>query len=144
VKKMYAILAATILGSAVALAQAPARVGAQEAPPAQAAPAPVQAAPAPVAPLDESLKQYPNCGSWDSGTWVPSGACGAGDYRSHVAGTITAVKGHLVTLQQSTKTMVINDKPALDEQTTGRVGVGRVVTAYGYWRDGVFYATRIV
>jgi hypothetical protein len=140
-KKMYAILATAILGSAVAFAQAPARGVAQEM---EQQPTPEQVAPLPAAPVDQSVRSYPDCGSWESGTWVPSGACGSGDYRSHVAGTITFVKGHLVTLQQSTKQLVINDKPALDQQTSGRVGVGRVVTAYGYWRDGVFYATRIV
>ena len=86
---------------------------------------------------------YPDCGTWQSGTWVPTGACGSGDYRSHVAGTITSVKGHLVTLQQTTQSLVINDQPALDRQETGKVGVGRQVVANGYWRNGVFYATSI-
>ncbi len=85
----------------------------------------------------------PDCGTWQSGTWVPSGACGANDYRSHVAGTVTAVKGHLVTLQQSTQSMVINDQPALERQDTGKVAVGRQVYAVGYWRSGTFYATSL-
>jgi hypothetical protein len=58
-----------------------------------------------------------------------------------VSGTVTAVKGHLVTLQQTTKSLVINDQPALDQRTTGRVAVGRQVVAVGFWRNGTFYAT---
>jgi hypothetical protein len=36
---------------------------------------------------------------------------------------------------------VINDQPALNRQSSGRVAVGRQIVAYGYWRDGNFYAT---
>jgi hypothetical protein len=59
-----------------------------------------------------------------------------------VSGTIIAVQGHIVTLQQSTHDLIINDQPALDRDETGRVAVGRVVTAHGYWQDGTFYASR--
>jgi hypothetical protein len=59
-----------------------------------------------------------------------------------VSGTITAVRGHLVTLQRSDNDLVIDDQPALDSESTGRVAVGRVVTAHGYWQDGTFYANR--
>jgi hypothetical protein len=59
-----------------------------------------------------------------------------------VSGTITAVRGHLVTLQRSNSDLVIDDQPALDSESTGRVAVGRVVTAHGYWQDGTFYANR--
>jgi hypothetical protein len=135
---MYPILAAAILTSAVAFAQAPGRVAAQAMEQEQ----PAATVPAP--PVDQTVQQYPDCGTWQSGTWVPTGACGSGDYRSHVAGTITMVKGHLVTLQQTTQSLVINDQPALDQKTSGRVAVGRVVTALGYWRNGTFYATRLV
>jgi hypothetical protein len=41
------------------------------------------------------------------------------------------------------QTVTINDQPALDNQTSGRVSVGRYVTAYGYWQNGTFYATRM-
>jgi hypothetical protein len=88
-------------------------------------------------------QQPPDCGTWQSGTWVPTGACGADDYRSHVSGTVTAVKGHLVTLQQATQSMIINDQPALEKQETGKVAVGRQVLAVGYWRSGTFYATNL-
>lgn len=98
-------------------------------------------APAPQQPAVTAPAPAPDCGTWQSGTWVPSGACGANDYRSHVAGTVTAVKGHLVTLQQSTQSMVVNDQPALERQDTGKVAVGRQVFAVGYWRSGTFYAT---
>jgi hypothetical protein len=53
------------------------------------------------------------------------------------------VKGHLVTIQQTARTLVINDQPALDRQQTGKVAVGRQIVAYGYWMHGTFYATAI-
>lgn len=70
----------------------------------------------------------------------------AGDHgRSfeRIRGTITAVNGHMVTIQQSDRTLVINDSPALAAETTGRVAVGRQVTVHGYWRDGQYFATRV-
>ena len=57
-------------------------------------------------------------------------------------GTITAVNGHMVTLQQSTRTLVVNDTPALSREDSGRVAVGRQVTAHGYWEDDTFYVSR--
>jgi hypothetical protein len=86
----------------------------------------------------------PICGTWTSGTWTPNGHCPGyvvGPHRARVAGTITAVKGHLVTIQQADKALVINDQPALNREMSGKVAVGRQVIAYGYWRDGNFYAT---
>lgn len=69
----------------------------------------------------------------------------AKDNRMHtrVVGTITGVRGHLVTIQGSTQTLVINDSQALATESTGRVAVGRQVTARGYWEDGTFYALRM-
>jgi hypothetical protein len=58
-----------------------------------------------------------------------------------IAGTITAVSGHLVTIQRSDGTIVVNDQPALDNQTTGNVAVGRQIVARGYWQGGTFFAT---
>ncbi|HTZ53768.1 MAG TPA: hypothetical protein VMB20_01800 [Candidatus Acidoferrum sp.] len=86
----------------------------------------------------------PICGEWDNGVWQPNGHCPGyvvGPHRARVAGTITIVRGHLVTIQQADKTIVINDQPALNRQMSGRVAVGRQIVAYGYWRDGNFYAT---
>ena len=86
------------------------------------------------------------CGSWVNDVWVPNGNCAPDTpHRRHdtVAGTITSVSGHLVTVQQTGGTLVVNDQPALDRQQTGRVAVGRQVVAYGYWMDGTFYATGI-
>lgn len=60
-----------------------------------------------------------------------------------VSGTITSVKGHLVTLQQSAQLLVINDQPGLLARETGKVAVGRQVVALGYWQSGTFYATHI-
>ncbi len=58
-----------------------------------------------------------------------------------IAGTITAVSGSMVTIQRSSGSIVVNDQPALNSQTTGNVAVGRQVVARGYWQDGTFYAT---
>ena len=89
----------------------------------------------------------PYCGAMVNGTWVPTGACNTvtdvGSY-ARVAGTIIFVRGHLVTLQQANRQIVINDQPALDMQDTGRVAVGRSVEALGYWHNGVFFATTFV
>jgi hypothetical protein len=88
----------------------------------------------------------PICGTWSNGVWTPNSRCpgyAAGPRRARVAGTITAVKGHLVTVQQATRTITLNDQPALNNQMTGKVAVGRQIVAYGYWADGNFYATVI-
>ncbi len=83
-----------------------------------------------------------SCGTWQGDTWVPNGSC-TSDVHKHerVTGTITIVKGHLVTVQQSDKTLVIDDSLALKNQLTGRVAVGRQIVAHGYWDNGTFYAT---
>lgn len=83
-----------------------------------------------------------SCGTWQSDTWVSNGSC-ASDVHKHerVTGTITIVKGHLVTVQQSDRTLVIDDSLALKNQLTGRVAVGRQIVAHGYWDNGTFYAT---
>lgn len=60
-----------------------------------------------------------------------------------IRGTIMGVNGHMVTIQQSDRTLVINDSPALAAQTSGRVAVGRQVLVHGYWEDGQYYATRL-
>jgi hypothetical protein len=84
------------------------------------------------------------CGAWTGDTWQPNGDCGTTQYKhAVVAGTITIVKGHLVTLQQTTGSIVIDDSAALSDQSTGRVAVGRQIVAHGYWRGGNFYATAI-
>ena len=76
----------------------------------------------------------------DSGNCIETATAERASAR--ISGTITFVKGHLVTLQQSTRTLVISDEPALESQATGRVAVGRQVEAHGYWDGGTFYATR--
>ncbi len=84
------------------------------------------------------------CGAWQGDTWVPNGSCSGSTYRHQVvAGTITSVKGHLVTLQQTKGSVVIDDTAALSNQMTGRVAVGRQIVAHGYWRGDNFYATAI-
>ncbi len=84
------------------------------------------------------------CGAWQADVWVPNATC-TGDqakYRhERMAGTITSVKGHLVTIQMTDKSVVINDQPALNQKMTGKVAVGRQIVAHGYWQDGTFYAT---
>lgn len=86
----------------------------------------------------------PICGVWTGGAWQANGHCpdyAVGPRRARLAGTITAVRGHLVTVQLADRTLVINDQPALNRETSGRVAVGRQIIAYGYWHDGNFYAT---
>jgi hypothetical protein len=84
------------------------------------------------------------CGAWNGDTWVPNGSCSSADYKHQVvAGTITIVKGHLVTLQQTNGTVVVDDTAALSDETSGRVAVGRQIVAHGYWRGNNFYATAI-
>ncbi len=59
-------------------------------------------------------------------------------------GTITSVNGNQITLMAGFGNVVtINDQPALNNQQTGRVVVGRYVTAYGYYQNGIFYATSL-
>jgi hypothetical protein len=84
------------------------------------------------------------CGTWQGDNWTPNGSC-TGDVKRHarIEGTITIVKGHLVTVQQSTGTVVIDDTPALSNQFTGKVAVGRRIVAHGYWDGNNFYATII-
>lgn len=86
------------------------------------------------------------CGAWVNDVWVPNANCST--YVTVVrhdalAGTITHVQGHLVTIQQTNRSLVVNDQPALDRQQTGKVAVGRQIVAYGYWMNGTFYATAI-
>ncbi|HEY1428253.1 MAG TPA: hypothetical protein VGF18_01690 [Candidatus Tumulicola sp.] len=82
------------------------------------------------------------CGTWQGDTWTSNGNCTNNDYKhERMAGTIVSVKGHLVTLQQTTRTIVIDDTQALNNELTGKVAVGRQVVAHGYWANGTFYAT---
>ncbi|MFZ0033233.1 MAG: hypothetical protein WAK84_15315 [Candidatus Cybelea sp.] len=84
------------------------------------------------------------CGSWQGDVWTPNGSCPTTAYKHEVvAGTIVFVKGHLVTLQQTSKQVVIDDSAALNNQNSGRVAVGRQIVAHGYWEGGNFYATAI-
>ena len=39
--------------------------------------------------------------------------------------------------------MVVDDTPALNNQLTGKVAVGRRIVAHGYWDSNNFYATII-
>jgi hypothetical protein len=98
-----------------------------------------QGAPPPPAPYSDTY-----CGSWQGDTWTPNGNCPSTAYKHEVvAGTIVSVKGHLVTLQQTTKQVVIDDSAALNNQNSGRVAVGRQIIAHGYWQGENFYATAI-
>ena len=128
-KALFFILTATI--GIVALG---AVASAQGAPPPPGGPPP----PAPPPYVDTA------CGAWQGDTWVPNGECTATNYRHQVVtGTIVSVKGHLVTLQQTTGQVVIDDSAALNNQSTGRVAVGRQIVAHGYWQGNNFYATAI-
>jgi hypothetical protein len=112
---------------------------AQGAPPPPGAPPPAESTAQDATPYNDA-----SCGSWQGDTWTANGNCPSTAYKhAVVAGTITFVKGHLVTLQQTNGQIVIDDSAALNDQTTGRVAVGRQVVAHGYWRGGNFYATAI-
>ena len=120
----------TILATASSVLAAGSIALAQEAPPAAAPPA---------APYSD-----PACGSWSGDVWTPNGSCPTTAYKHEVvSGTIVSVKGHLVTVQQTARQVVIDDTAALNDQTSGRVAVGRRIVAHGYWQAGNFYATAI-
>ncbi|MGZ3507838.1 MAG: hypothetical protein ACXWNJ_05455 [Vulcanimicrobiaceae bacterium] len=98
-----------------------------------------------------------NCGYDGNSGYYGNGGYGNGGYGNggyggsgrnggaQVSGVITAVNGNQVRVQQGfTNSILINDQPALDRQQTGRVAIGRSITAYGYWQNGTFYATSIV
>ena len=72
-----------------------------------------------------------------------NGQCNTnGQSNTSLRGTITSVNGNQVTIMEGFgQTVTINDQPALDNQSTGRVVAGRYVTAYGYYQNGIFYAT---
>jgi len=54
------------------------------------------------------------------------------------------VNGSRVTIRENlTQSITINDQQALNSRATGQVYIGRTVTAYGYWQNGTFYATRL-
>ncbi len=72
----------------------------------------------------------------------PNGTNGQGN--SAIRGTIVSVNGNQVRLMAGFGNFVtINDQPALNNQQTGRVVIGRYVTAYGYYQNGIFYATSL-
>jgi len=135
--KAFILTLAAIIGALAAGSTAIA----QGAPPPPGAPPP-DAGPPAAPPTTTYNDTY--CGTWQGDSWVPNGNCPTTVYKhAVVAGTITFVKGHLVTLQQTNGQIVIDDSAALSDQTTGRVAVGRQVIAHGYWRGGNFYATAI-
>ena len=74
-----------------------------------------------------------------------NGQYGNGQYGNGQYGNGQYGNGNQVQIQQQNRgsRITINDQPALDRQTSGRVSVGRYVTAYGYWQNGVFYATQM-
>jgi hypothetical protein len=95
------------------------------------------------------------CGAMQDSVWVSNGNCvddatavaadeADGRQRGRVTGTITSVSGHMVTLEQSSSSLVVNDQPALNRRESGKVAVGRSVVAHGYWLSGTFYATSLV
>jgi hypothetical protein len=126
------------------------------------------AAPAGAQTMDNVGPHNPYCGAWVSGTWTPNGNCvvettttttttapaeqtaavavpvAADPARvpQRITGTIIGVNGHMVTLQQSNRDLVVDDQGALDRESSGRVAVGRAVTAHGYWKGGTFFANR--
>jgi hypothetical protein len=134
-------LAAALNVAAVAHAYAPPPMQQPDQPQMPGAPPPMQ-------PMPTTTQQPPyvdtSCGSWQGDAWVSNGSCSGANYRHQiVAGTITNVSGHLVTLTQAKGTVVIDDSRALNDQSTGPVAVGRQIIAHGYWQGRNFYATAI-
>ena len=136
----------TIITAAVCMLGFATTAVAQGAPPPPQGgppPAPPEPPPAPP-PMTGTPYNDTACGSWNGDVWTPNGNCPNVNYRHQVvAGTITSVKGHLVTLQQTTGTVVVDDSAALNNQSSGRVAVGRQIIAHGYWNGNNFYATAI-
>jgi hypothetical protein len=93
-------------------------------------------------PTDEVLRAM-DCGTWQYDVWSPGFPCQAGDDASLVSGTLTAVNGHLLTLQRPTDVITIDDRIALERRATGRVADGLETTARGYWQGNTFYATAL-
>jgi len=85
------------------------------------------------------------CGVWNGDVWTPNGHCDASLHKhERIEGTITAVSGHLVTVARTGGNVTIDDTPALNNQLTGKVAVGRRIVAHGYWDAQTFYATVIL
>jgi len=100
----------------------------------------------PGAPAAQAASPYvdSDCGAWQGDSWVPNGKCTSAVYKhTRVEVTIVSVKGHLVSLQQTSGQIVVDDTIALRDQNSGRVAVGRRVVAHGYWQDNNFYATAL-
>ena len=139
-KNIFVALNAAVFGSSIAL------IGLAGAQPAFAqAAGPDAAAPAPPAQME--IYNDTRCGSWRDDNWMPNGNSPPDTDKmrhEHLAGTITFVTGHLVTLQLTDRKLVVNDQPALDTKRTGKVAVGREVVAHGYWLDGTFFVTSLV
>ena len=92
--------------------------------------------------------QYPppsQCGYYDEyGDWVPT-PCGPPRHaQMAVSGRIVGVDGNMLAVATGpTRTVVVNDQPALNRLATGHIYTGRYITAYGYWDGGQFIATSI-
>lgn len=117
--------------------------------------------------MDTVGPHNPYCGAWVADTWTPNGNCVtettttttttqaapptstqvvavpvSGRVAEHITGKITAVNGHMITMEQGDHTLIVDDSRALSREDTGKVATGRAVVAHGYWEDGVFYANR--
>lgn len=70
---------------------------------------------------------------------------GSGAANAQVHGIVTAVNGDTVTILQGLLggSVTIDDQAAVNNGAANAVYVGRTITAYGYWQNGVFYATSI-
>jgi hypothetical protein len=86
-------------------------------------------------------REFADCGAWTNDVWSQSDTCHS--TRLRLSGVITVVNGDMVTVQQGDHSITVNDKPALRNETSGHVAVGRTVTMHGYWKDGMFFATQI-
>jgi hypothetical protein len=78
----------------------------------------------------------------NGGTYTYNGGYARGN--AMLQGVIVGVNGdQLIVKDDSGRGVQVNDQPALDAQSSGRVYVGRSIHAVGYWQNGVFYATQM-
>lgn len=75
-------------------------------------------------------------------TYGPNG--GSNCANAEVQGVIVGVNGsELIVQEASGRGVRVDDRPALDNRTSGHVYLGRSVRALGYWQNGIFYATQM-
>lgn len=73
----------------------------------------------------------------------PATRLGQPGTQAEVGGIIEGVNGTILMVSQSDHVVWVNDAPAMNGQSTGKIEVGRFIHAHGHWRNGTFVATAI-